>query len=340
MWRWWGSAVASFGLLGILTYGFWGDIWCRLGPAETYAVLGTAFYLSGAVALLCNSATNPPVLGAQRLLAWEPFVRRRCGRHGQQGEFFAAHAMHLGVGRLVAVAAPTRNTRSFHDAIVNCGGFDDRLFRHSHRCQFWTRYLFPRRRHFASALRLLTGLGQVFLHRGDGICVLAGVGIVAGIALVAFRKGRFAELRPWLRARRRGAGVSRGPLCVAVLFLQRQLAWQQPLRFSGPARTPVHGPVHRLDRVRVRFLNPNGPSLTPASWALLAVVTSFRGFSELHAQARNNANATVGFAQALHRVVVQLQSEPTTAILFVSHQVGDTEPTCSVRRFLRAPRSD
>ncbi len=71
--RWYGARVAMFavalavaltalarvvGLLPaalFLAYAlglrFWGDIWCRLGPGETYAALGSALYLAGALGI-------------------------------------------------------------------------------------------------------------------------------------------------------------------------------------------------------------------------------------------------------------------------------------------------
>src|SRR5262249_4395159 len=40
LWRWLGFLAGSLVLLVLLTHDFWGDIWCRLGPGETYAVVG------------------------------------------------------------------------------------------------------------------------------------------------------------------------------------------------------------------------------------------------------------------------------------------------------------
>jgi hypothetical protein len=42
-----GPLPASLFLLYALTQRFWADIWCRLGPGETYAALGSALYLAG-----------------------------------------------------------------------------------------------------------------------------------------------------------------------------------------------------------------------------------------------------------------------------------------------------
>jgi hypothetical protein len=48
---WLGAIGSAAAVLWLLTCRFWPDIWCRLGPAETYAVFGTALCLRGAASL-------------------------------------------------------------------------------------------------------------------------------------------------------------------------------------------------------------------------------------------------------------------------------------------------
>ena len=45
-------------VLYMLTLRFWGDIWCRLGPGETYAALGLALYLTGFSGLASSRAAT------------------------------------------------------------------------------------------------------------------------------------------------------------------------------------------------------------------------------------------------------------------------------------------
>ena len=61
-WRWLGSGAACMALLFLLTYDCWRDIWCRLGPAEIYAVFGIALYAAGVAGVLRHSSpeTAPP----------------------------------------------------------------------------------------------------------------------------------------------------------------------------------------------------------------------------------------------------------------------------------------
>jgi uncharacterized membrane protein YozB (DUF420 family) len=47
-----GLTVAIVFVMYLMTYPFWADIWCRLGPSEAYAAFGLGLFLVGAVVLL------------------------------------------------------------------------------------------------------------------------------------------------------------------------------------------------------------------------------------------------------------------------------------------------
>jgi hypothetical protein len=337
MWQWWGSGVASFGLLGMLTYGFWGDIWCRLGPAETYAVLGCVLFVAGAAALLRNSQTNPAVVGGRRRLAWSALLVGGVVAMGSKENFLPllpctwalagwlcwqrrlgilgtlVTLLLTGVGSIIAYFVVNSVAHAGHDIYYQDVGILHRL-------------------------RILTGLSQALLRRGDGIGVLAGLASLAGTIFYVRRQGRLRELRPWLI--RGGLAL----ILLAALFASQYFFysgnWPGNSRYDFPGllALPLMGlcvawmGLGALAQFHYRWLGAARAGLL----AMLAAVMAFRGFSELHNQARTNANATKRFAQDLNNVVARLQEEPSLPVLFVSHQVGDIEPIASVRRFLRA----
>ena len=69
-WQRLGSLNASLLLLALLTYPFWADVWCRLGPAEAYAVFGTAMYLAGIAAVYSTVLPERPAKPSQPVLPW------------------------------------------------------------------------------------------------------------------------------------------------------------------------------------------------------------------------------------------------------------------------------
>lgn len=49
---WIGFVPSGLVVLYTLTYSFWSDIWCRLGPSESYGMLGTAMFALGSIRLV------------------------------------------------------------------------------------------------------------------------------------------------------------------------------------------------------------------------------------------------------------------------------------------------
>jgi hypothetical protein len=337
MWKWWGSGVASFGLLGILTYGFWGDIWCRLGPAETYAVLGSMLFIAGAAALLGNSQTNPAAGGGRRRLAWSTLLIGGLMAMGSKENFLPLlpctwalagwlfWQRRLGiVGTLVTLLLTAAGSIIAYFVVLSVASAGHDIYYQDvgilHR------------------LRILTGLSNALLRRGDGICVLAGLATLAGTLIYAHRQGSLRALRPWLN--RGGLAL----ILMAALFASQYFFysgnWPRNSRYDFPGllALPFMGLcVAWIGLGALASLNPRWLGAAQAGLlAMLAAVAGFRGFSEFHAQARNNEATTTRFSQDLGRAVAQFRQDPTVPVLFVSHQFGEIEAICSVRRFLRA----
>ncbi len=333
MWRWWGSGIASFGLLGMLTYGFWADVWCRLGPAETYAVLGTVMYLAAGASLLRGSSCGRQ--SAVTSLEHPPARRFRCDR--QQGEFSAALALHLGIGGLAALATQAGHDRCLGNAPVDRGGVDHRLFRDTCVGRHGTRHLLPRRRH-SSPPASVDRLGSCACAPGRRQLCGGRPADVSRHDCLHSAAGQPPELRPWLA--RGGLAL----LLLAVLFASQYFFyngnWPGNSRYDFPGLLVL--PLMGLSSPGSVW--PLSLASTPAGWRAAGRIVRdagrAHGFPRLCGVAQPSTEQRNRHPTILPRPRQCRGSSPKRnqrrRRVFISHQVGDIEPVGSVRRFLRA----
>ena len=338
-----GVLAAGLVVLYLLTFRFWGDIWCGLGPAEQYAVLGTAMYAYGVFGLTRAARANRGLRTRGATAYWmllvvpgallamgskENFlflliptwavtvwlgVRHRLDRAALLGcALITAYGLFIGVAVAIAVGSAGR------DVYLNPVGIGYRLA------------LVP-----SGINRALVGIRWT-----DRLATAAAGGAAACLAVVAWRQRH---------ARRAAAATVLVLVCLLLLNLSQFVFYCGQLpehsRYAFPALLVWPGYWLALCVMDLRLLR----SLAQERWqttlahlglclAVLALVAmERRGLTELGLRAELHAQRTQRFTEKITAICDRAKADPGRPIVLVSHLVYmDCEHCFSTQRFLHA----
>jgi hypothetical protein len=343
LWRWLGGLAGSLVLLALLTYGFWSDIWCRLGPAEIYAVFGTALYLTGLVGVLEGTRARKVKAWPRRLGHWAALVAGALIAMGSKENFLlivpCTWALAVWVwwrGR--ADVFTLAGTLLVSAAGLFIGGVVAISLRHT-EVDVYSQSVAPRDR-----LRVLARLGPQFLHSPEGLALaLAAGGLTLLWAWALYRRRGTPQFPQLLRVGKRG-GL--GLFVLALLFISQYVFyngdWPNNTRydFPGVLALPLGAALFGWMLLRILHALGVGPLGRRAAYAaLLAALAAgvvYRGFEPIRTASKQYVAYTIRFNNQLDTIVARLAAEPARPVVFFSHHpLEDYEPVVSLRQFLR-----
>lgn len=335
--RWIGLPGAGVAMLYCLWLPFWGGVWCRLGPGETYCVPALGLYVFGAVGILRAARAPSPVrparavgywaaltagaliaMGAKEnflllipptwaLTAW--LIRKR--RLGAVGAGFAAAISAYGLFLIVVIA--TAIGRSGHD-------------------------VYAREVSASSRLPLIgAGFVQAFA-RANWRDAAAVAGLGAGLLLL---RRHIRELLPSLA---RTAAILVGLLLLygsQFVFYNGEWPGKTPrYDFPGALARPCYwvalGALG-LEFLRVKGVRPTARHLLCAVAAGAMVVPAlWRTPYPLRESSRKNVARTHMVTQFVMDVAKILKQEPGRPLVLLSHARKDAETSVAILRSLRA----
>jgi len=335
-WRalgWWiGVPVAGSAVLYCLTYPFWGDIFCRLGPGETYCVLGTAMFVFGMVGIVrsvsrtqrqpvWSAAGNWLVLTLGALLAMgskENFLLMllptwallvwvfRKGRSATWGA--VCGSLITGYGALIGFFVIKAVRRTGCDVYAGSARLTDRLALLGSLCR--------------------QVAGSVTFWELAGLLLLGGV-------IVYFRKRIREFARPLVRSVVILAGLS---LLYASQYVFYNGDWPNESRYDFPgvlARPFVWVTLAVLARDIFRLMKVK-PALLFAGHVIvllvLACVVSKERFP-IRWNCQRNVRRTRLFRECLDGIADRAKLSPVRPLLLVARRRWDYELVLSATRF-------
>lgn len=343
LWRWLGGLGASLLLLAALTYKFWSDIWTRLGPAETYAVVGVALYLHASDNIIRISRSSERARSWPRRLGfWALLTLGALIALGSKENFvilvpctwlltgWLLWRRQLGIFGWLSLLLVTATGLVIAAVVVLA-------LRHT-QLDVSQASVAP-----VDRLRLLLSVCDVFLHRWEGQVLMAGGLCLASLWYWAFLWKAVA--RPFLR---RLASYSLlvslvSGMVIASQFIFYNGDWPRGMRYDFPGLLVFPGLAGLEAWLLLTLLRVLGMGrlarevICGALLAGLIGIVLLNGFA-LPGAVANNVASTRSFTQHLDTIVLRLQAEPTRPVVFVSHSAWDYEPILSLKRFLAARR--
>ena len=333
--RWIGVVAAGGVILYCLTYGFWGDIFCRLGPGETYCVPGTAMFVLAAAGLLRHTLLEvapawKTAAGYWLLLTVGAFVAM-----GSKESFLLLLLPTLALLVLMIVKKRLGIMGAVCFGLIIAYGtflitFIVLGLRHTGRDVYM--------QEAGAGFRVsLIGPGLVQAFRDTVWCNGAAAVILVG-ALVLCRRHLRKLVRPLVQT----AAIL---LCLLMLYVS------QFVFYGGdwPGRTPRYHFPGRLMQplywvalvvLAVKILQAAGVkgqvmlAVRVVAIEGLLLLVAFTGFAPLRDYCKANARRSRGFTDTIDKLVQLLRREPDRPLLLVSHTSRDGEPAVSVQRFL------
>jgi hypothetical protein len=332
--RWIGLAAAGAVLLFCMTYPFWGDVVCRLGPGETYCALGVGLFVFG-LGERAHDALAPGRGSRRRAIAhWMLVLLGALLAMGSKENFLLLLLPLWGVAAWLAVK------RRLGAAGIACGVLVSAYGIFSAVCVALAvrqagHDVYMRQVGLSSTSLAAAGLAQAL--RGFawwGVPVLGALGVT--LLVVRRRIGELA--RPLV-----GAGIILAGLLLVYV--------SQYVFYSGdwPGKTPrYHFPgvlvevfywvaIAALAMDILRTLGARAAVRQVVYW--LAVVgvaagAAARGFEDVRDYCRYNAARTQRFTRMIEGLASRLERDPDRPLVMVSHRRRDVEPTYSIRQFL------
>ena len=334
---WWCRLpAAGLFVLYCLTLSCWGDIWCRLGPSETYCVPGTALF-TFAMAGLWRRLKAPRPVGRWSDVGWwvaatvgamvamgskESFVLLLLPAWVVAGALIRARRMSLpsmllvglmsAYGLLIAVVTVVilnRTGRDVYEQTVGTG----RLALSGQAIAYVFRQA---TRWHAGALPVIAALLLVWRARWRQFLrplIVLGVQALCLLALLVTQFVLYNGDWPPMARRYGFPGLLAGPLLWAAWAA---CVWQM-LRIAE-----VRLPVRAFAYV--------------AALVVLGLLTFRTGFVPLRNHCQHNAKVTRIATGRFDRAAEILSKDPDRPVLVVCHSPRDFEPAVSVARFLNS----
>lgn len=335
--RWLGSVAGSLTLLAVLTYPFWRDIWCRLGPAEIYAVLGVALYLTGFVAICLSPSASTSLFGGTggegrdwALLTLGGFVAI-----GSKENFL----LLLPLTWILAVWLWRRGQLDWRGItatllLTALGMFITAVVGLSLRNSGTDIYGHPVE---TLGREVLLGLMlRMVWFRPETNYLLLGLIAVIGWLGYAQLEGKREPMRPILW--RGMAALTLGGVVLMSQFYFYDGDWPQDNRYDFPGLVVLPMLIVVLAWMLVKMSEPwparNLWLRTAFVAGLLALILA-RGYGDLRQGVRANVVRTRTFTARIDHIVERLREDDDRPVVFVSARPQDYEPIISVRRFLR-----
>jgi hypothetical protein len=331
-----GPVAAAVLVLYAVGQRFWGDVWCRLGPGETYAALGCAVFANRFHHLAVGAGRDEPRGGRTRdwlwllvgsvvamgskenLLVLAPLAAGLLGYRMLARRAGAAAVVTgvLGLAFACAVAAAVTL------GVARAGG------------DVYGRSVAPGYR--------LSLLRQGLDHFGAPV---SAFGVAAGLVLVAVMlplRGRLAARR----GLRLLAGAAAG-LAALALFYAMQYAFylgrqQTGMRYDFPGALAPPAALVVVSAASLALLRALGfprRLVRGAGAGLLAGATLLiagRPLTDVQRICSANVDRTVRFTQRLDHVAAALRKQPLVPLVVVCGSSSDYEPAFAVARFLKA----
>ena len=335
--RWIGIAPAGMVVLYCLTYRFWGDIWCRLGPAETYCVLGTAMFVVGVAAIVRYARSESQPSWRRTIGYWILLTAGAMLAMGSKENFLL---MLLPTWAVVVLLLRTKRMSkiagSFSALVTAYGVFIGICVVMAVSRSGVDVYS----RSVSSGYRLsLAGHAFAQVFANISWWDLAPVAVLAGAAIF-WRAHIRAFIAPFIRT----AVIV---VCLLLFYVSQFVFYngQWPtggMRYDFPgalvcplywvAVAALFMDMLRIARVRsnvVRFLQV-------AAVLVLAALVFNKGFAPIRKRCKLNVALTRGFTGLLDRAVDRLRKDPDRPVVVISYSIRDGEASVSIQRFLRA----
>lgn len=330
----------------VFTFHYWADIWTRLGPAETYAVFGSALYVAGFVRTL-EASREEESYSRARPLDWLLMMIGAIAAMGSKENFvilliptvvllvimwkkgrlditsMTASAVICGVGFFISAAVSIALSKSHKDIYANSVDPVARLELLFQGIWKLFNYVFSNGYILTAFIAIVASFGGIYLnlrlhgdrekcrllHRAVGKYLLASaVLLLTFISQYAFYSGK------WPAGNRYDFP---GALCLPIFILVTAIL----LREIG---TVVTDSVYW--RHRVSGLFP----------AVLCILIIGNGYGPLRNESRINAEKTQIFTNNMVKIAEVLHKNPSSVLVFVSHGAWDLEPVYSTPLFLQA----
>lgn len=328
--------------LYICTFPWWADIWAKLGPAETYAVFGTALYAAGFVRVLEATRQEAPA-GAASLVNWLLMLAGAFIAMGSKENLLflllpviilililwkkrfagktaiALSAVICGYGIFIAAAVATALAKSHKDIYANS--------------------VKPVGRLELLYYGMIKALGNGYVLFG----LIAVTIFMAGVLVCLLKQNDQGKIKRYCRSLAKYLCLSG----VLLLIYASQFAfyngqWPAGMRYDFPGG--LCGPLLMLatailvaEMVVLLFAATvwrNGVLI--AFSLLLGILIVRQGFEPLRVASRENAEKTQMFTRGVSSLAQKLLKEPKADLVFVSFHARDHEPIGSISIFLRS----
>ena len=329
----WENILAAVWLVATLAW--WGDIYCRLGPAEAYVVPGLALYAWGAVSAVSTlrwthlrryhmrcalliAVGGIVAAGSKENMAFlalpSLYIAARARLRGSRRRLTIACIVHVAFTAFVFIAAWAGVAAHGHVYLEDV----------------------------SASSRLAVVVGAAKRMSSDAYPWLIACVVISITLVIVMRRRRQHEQQ---RALIRQFAVTAGMLGFIALSYLSQVAFysgwppKEPrYMFPGALAAPVA--IYVLYWTALRAARIAG---APASWLtigrLAAIVlmtwTIARASFPVHASAVTTHQQTFEMQRKVRRVAVAARARPDVPVIFVSNNVGTYEFVHAVQLFLR-----
>jgi hypothetical protein len=325
----------------IFTFHYWADIWTRLGPAETYAVFGTALYVAGFVRAL-EVIREGENLSRRWSLDWLLMLLGAIVAMGSKENFVIL--LVPTVVLLVILWKKRRLDITSMTASAVIGGFGVFIsaavsiaLSKTHK-DIYANSVEP-----VGRLELLfQGMGNVF---SNGYFLAALIAIVASTAAVYLYLKQQGDRDRYLLLNRAVAKYFSASAVILFVYISQYAfysgKWPADNRYDFPGGLCL--PIFIL--VTAILLRDIGNVFTGSAYwrrcvsglfsLLLCVLIIGRGYDPLRADSRVNSEKTQIFSNGMVKVAEILRNDPNSILLFVSSSAWDYEQVYSTALFLQ-----
>jgi len=327
-----GGAVA---VAYCLTLPLWGDIWCRLGPAETYAVFGTALFVFG-MGEVVRDALSPKC--GITLVYWILLTFGALLAMGAKENFLLMLFPMWGLMAYVALKKRVTLTAVVCSHLMTVYGV---IIGNSIRIatRISGRDVYGRKIDWNARLSLGTrSLDRLFEGR---IWMLIAAGAVLVVALLLWWRHIPKFIRPLIRT-----ALIIG--CLVLLWVTQFIfyysgssGWPRGMRYDFPGVLAwpmlwVALAALGLEMIRIGNLNRKVRAvLYVAALVGMTILIGVRGFP-LVAKCDYNVRRTRLFTDNLNAAMARIRKEPDRPVIMVSDHLLDVEWCSSFRAFVRA----
>lgn len=358
LWTWLGGVASGLVLAWLLTWGYWVDVWCRLGCSEAHGALGAAMLAAGAalVSLDLRRAPARPSVGTRRRwsancnwpLGWFLAAGGAILAGGSKENFlaltplvwllmfWASRRRRLGVAGWAAGIASTA-VAGFIAAVILAGVL-------TRQTDFYQNPV-------SAGQRAAVLLGWVASDFGRWWTPLAATGLVAAVTTWTLAR-KPSPGRPG--PRRRAALLAPAVLllaCVALLasqvvFYNGRFPTAIRYDFPGlPAAILAGVALAQLLLLAWRAFAPAAPAssflahapaqVRAAALALIGLAALALGFAPLRQGSAMNVAESVAFTERFTKAAQRLSAAPAVPVVFVAYHPDNAELATSILRFLR-----